>query len=265
MSVPRRTVLAAASAALLPWGALQAGDRQPQRGSLVLGGGGRPYDAELLDSFWQLGGGKQGRIVVVPTAHPDMDKPATIPRRIALTTGPWHKRGVKQVTVRHTRSRDEAEAAEFVRPLQDATGVWLSGGDQSRLLEAYRDTAFHRELLALLARGGVIGGSSAGTAVQSQVAIVGWRGEQPLVQPGFNFLPATVVDQHFLARGRQARLERVVKDQPALTGLGIDEFTTLIVQDASLRVVGRSTVSVYRADGERLKVREYRSGEKIEL
>jgi cyanophycinase len=265
--IPRRSLLAAASvAALLRPQPLRANREKKVAGSLVLCGGGRPYNDDVLDAFWQLAGGEKARIVVVPTAHPDMDSPAKVAGRIGLVSAPWTKRGAASVTVRHTLSPDEANSQEFAAPLTEATGVWLGGGDQSRLLAAYRDTLFHREMLALLKRGGVIGGSSAGTAVQSEVTIVGQRDQQTLVERGFNFLPGAVVDQHFIARSRQARLERVVRQHRSLVGMGVDEYTALIIHGNEFSVVGKSTVSVYRCNGSGdVASRVYRAGDKVEI
>jgi cyanophycinase len=271
MTLQRRTLLAAAAlapvAGSLAWSDEADGTRSvpATRRALVLGGGGRPYDPDMLDEFFRLAGGKNARIVVVPTAHPDMDRADRAAHRIAIGCNPWKQRGAREIVVRHTRDRRAAEAAAFLRALETATGVWLSGGDQGRLLETYRDTKFHHALLDVLRRGGVIGGSSAGCAVQSELAILGTRGERPLLEPGFNLLPGAVVDQHFLARGRQARLQRAIAEHPKFIGLGVDEHTTLVVERGTMRVLGQSTVSLYRADAGKLVSRTYRSGESIEI
>ena len=106
---------------------------------------------------------------------------------------------------------------------ENQTGVWLSGGDQSKLVAAYQGTAVEKELQRLLARGGVIGGTSAGAAVMSQVMILG--GRTPVaVGTGFGFLKGVVVDQHFLTRHRLDRLLGVLARYPQYPGLGM-EFT----------------------------------------
>lgn len=264
----RRTLLASACATFVVQRArlvsAELARDDDQLGALVMGGGGRPYEPAVLDEVWTLAGGKNAHIVVVPTAHIDMDSRADAPRRIAIASSPWRDRGVKSITVRHTLNRDEADDDDFVAPFRTATGVWISGGDQSRLLETYRDTAVHRELVKLLARGGVVGGTSAGTAVMSELAIVGQRNQQTLLEPGFNLMPGVVVDQHFLARGRQRRLQRVIEQHPEFLGIGVDEHTALVVQCKSLRVVGKSSVTTYRAaDDKRLVTKTYQSGDKL--
>ena len=92
------------------------------------------------------------------------------------TGGAWPGRASVQLL--HTRSQDEANDPAFCRPLDEATGVWIGGGTQTRLSESYVDTEVERQLKALLARGGVIGGTSAGAAIMTRVMITGGRAEE---------------------------------------------------------------------------------------
>ena len=69
---------------------------------------------------------------------------------------PWTQRGVAWATLLHTRSRARADEPSFTRPLEEATGVWFSGGDQSRVTRVYLGTAVERALRGVLDRGGVI-------------------------------------------------------------------------------------------------------------
>src|SRR5262249_30437995 len=132
----------------------------------IVGGGSLPDD--VRDEFVRLAGGPNAKLVVIPTAStaadgPDADK--------ALE--PWKKYQPVSLTRLHTRDRKKADDPAFVKPLPEATAVWLGGGDQSKLTEAYLGTAVEKELHALLARGGVVGGTSAGAAVMSRVMITG--------------------------------------------------------------------------------------------
>jgi cyanophycinase len=220
------------------WGAEPAGGI---RGWLFIHGGGGVSD-ELRGKFLELAGGKAARIVVIPTASEWADSGEGEVR--AWYCDPWKERGAADVQLLHTRSRERANAAEFVQPLRQATAVWFGGGDQSKIADAYLGTAVERELFALLARGGAIGGTSAGAAIQSRTMIAGGQ-DEPLMGVGFDFLPGAIIDQHFLARQRQARLRRAVADHPGHIGLGIDERTALLVQAGKMSVIGESTVSVF--------------------
>jgi cyanophycinase len=217
-------------------------------GPLLLYGGGKPQTVEVQDRFWSMAGGAKARIVVIPTAHEQMDSPTTAPLRWQLLKSPWEKRGVAALRMLHTLKRQEANEETFLAALQEASGVWLGGGDQRRLLNTFRNTRLHEMLLTFSQRGGIIGGSSAGTAVQSDWAILTNDAGEVALERGFNFLTGAIVDQHFLARERQARLRAAVLEHPELVGLGIDEFTALVVEGDTLEVVGKSVVTVYRAN-----------------
>ncbi len=221
------------------------------RGALVICGGGR-LAPEIFDTFMELAGGERARVVVIPTADPKADELERSPESILK---PWRERGAAQVGVFHARSRELADDAEYVARLREATGVWISGGLQSRLEAVYTDTRVERELHALLGRGGVVGGSSAGAAVLSRVMIR--RGNPvPEVGRGLGLLPGAIVDQHFLARSRRPRLVRALADRPGLVGYGIDEETALVVRGRRLRVLGTSTVTVCLAASESRPARE---------
>ncbi len=206
-------------------------------GALVICGGGKLPET-VRDRFFELAGGHHARIVVIPTAHQIADRGNSEP-----LLEPWLTRGAASVAVLHTRSREVANDPKFVKALTEATGVWLGGGQQSWLTQAYLGTEVERQLMNLLDRGGVIGGTSAGAAVMTRVMIAKGRIKADLSE-GFDFLPGAVVDQHFLKRNRLRRLLGAVADHPELIGLGIDERTALIVNIRShlLSVVGESYV-----------------------
>jgi cyanophycinase len=244
------TVMAAALAATAcasanrpPAAATAAG---PPRGTLVLAGGGR-LPAEVTDRFIALAGGSAARIVVIPTAGTEDAFPDDWPVAAAFRAA-----GVDDVTILHTRRRAEADSEAFVAPLRHATGVWIAGGRQWRLTDAYLGTRTLRELGALLDRGGIIGGTSAGASVQPSYMVRGAvQGNTVMMAPGyeegFGFLRDVAVDQHLLTRGRQDDLLAVVRRHPNLLGIGIDEGTALIVSRDRAEVVGSSFVAFYNA------------------
>lgn len=205
-------------------------------GTLIIAGGGRLPSA-ICEHFIELAGGKEARIVVIPTASSRADRPQT------LTTYAYFKNKGVNVELLHTRSRQEADTEGFAQRLRNATGVWITGGDQSRLMDAYQGTAVERELHRLLARGKVIGGTSAGAAVMSRVMITGGKTTARLGE-GFGFLTGIVVDQHFHNRKRLGRLLTALTQYPRHLGIGIDEETAIIVRGQKLRVLGNASVRV---------------------
>ena len=232
----------------------------PISGSLVICGGGNMPEP-IMQKFVELAGGPEAKIVVIPTASESADTPEP-----ALRLEQWRRRNVAQVSLLHTRDRQVADDPEFVKPLAEATGVWIGGGKQHRLTEAYLGTAVEKLLHSLLARGGVIGGTSSGAAIMSTIMIRQGRTVAEVGQ-GFGFLPGTVVDQHFIKRNRQPRLLGVLAKNPGLFGLGIDESTAVVVQGRRLSVLGESQVAVCLSPSEErpLKVDLLKSGDEADL
>ena len=171
-------------------------------GSLVIVGGGTLPDA-VRDSFLELAGGKKARLVIIPTASELGHK-----NKQFSSYEYWKMQPAASVVLMHTLDRDKANESAFVKPLTEATGVWLGGGDQSRLLAAYHGTAVEKELHKVMARGGVIGGTSAGASAMSSLMIVSGNPDAR-VGPGFGLLGGVVIDQHFHNRNRLKRLQGV--------------------------------------------------------
>jgi cyanophycinase len=235
------------------------------RGALVICGGGELPDA-IRDQFLELAGSQQAKIVIIPTASTTAEETLADPQKLERLLAPWKSRGVDEVQALHTRSKVQANDDTFIAPLKQATAVWFGGGDQSKIAEAYLGTAIEREIIALLARGGVIGGTSAGAAIQSQVMIAGGQTE-PRMGMGLSLLSGAIIDQHFLARKRHDRLVAAVTQHPDCVGYGIDEGTALVVRGRHLQVVGKSTVTVVLAACQGRPLREFqlKSEEKHDL
>jgi cyanophycinase len=138
--------------------------------------------------------------------------------------------------------------------LRQATGVWISGGDQSRLTALYGGTRVERELAKVLRRGGVVGGTSAGASVVSAVMMAG----EGKTGQGFGLLADAIVDQHFSNRHRLPRLLGILKTHPGQLGIGIDEQTAVVIRGKEVTVLGNATVTV--ANGPYPCMRVYRAG-----
>lgn len=223
--------------------------------------GGGTLAPEVLAGFVSDAGGAGARLVLIPGASRSADDADALERQLAR----WRARGIAEPLVLHTRSRAEADDEAFVAPLRQATAVWFGGGDQKRLAEVFAGTRVERELHALLARGGAIGGSSAGAAIQSKIMIAGGNPE-PQIGTGLDLLPGAIIDQHFRARRREARLVAAVRAHPECTGYGIDEGTALVVRAGAARVLGAGGVTVVSARGaDEPGLRFVPAGESLEL
>ncbi len=221
----------------------------PARGSLVVSGGGETT-SHIIDRFIELAGGPDAPIVVVPTSgRSDEDYHEYCPclRR-------WQEAGATNLTVMHTRDRDIANTDEFVEPLRNARGIWFNGGSHWLHTDAYLDTKVHEELFALLDRGGVIGGGSAGGHVQGEIMNVSRSPEREFSERtlpredwrrGFALLRGVIIDVHVLARNRQFDMIGVMEANPGMLGVAIDENTAIVVQRDRFEVIGTSYVIIH--------------------
>jgi cyanophycinase len=153
----------------------------------------------------------------------------------------------------YVEDRAEAGDRDKLRVLDDAAGIFFSGGDQLRITSQIGDSGIEAKVRALYARGGVIAGTSAGASVMSETMLVGGASKATHrigdlhMAPGLGLMPDAIIDQHFAERGRFGRLIGAVAHNPRVLGIGIDEDTAAIVEDDSFRVIGNG--AVYVVDG----------------
>jgi cyanophycinase len=221
----------------------QAPKYGPAKGTLMIVGGNL-HDSTLYKRFIEYAGGPSKLILVIPTAG-DLD---TFSSNYAGFKA-WRDAGATNLAVLHTRRKDIANADTFVAHIKAASGVFFEGGRQWKLADAYLNTRVQTELNNLLARGGVIGGSSAGATIQGSFMVRGdTKGNQIMVgdhTEGLGFLRNAAVDQHVLVRNRVYDLIPVIESHPDLLGIGIDENTAIVVQADTFIVYGESHVMIY--------------------
>ncbi|CAM4425211.1 cyanophycinase [Pedobacter westerhofensis] len=220
----------------------------PENGSLLIIGGNVGNTPAVWNKFVELAGGKdKAKIVVVTAAVGDSaafdQKDINEIKKIT---------GIKSVTLLHTGSLAEANSERFIKPIQEATGVYFLGGRQWRIADAYLNTLTHQAFFDVLKRGGVIAGSSAGATIQGSFL---WRGDTSGADvlvgdhlQGLGFLKNAAIDQHLLKRNRQFDLVDFIRFSPKLIGIGLDEATAIVVQKDTLQVVGKSYVAIYDHD-----------------
>ena len=216
----------------------------PSNGHLVIVGGGT-LGPEIVAKFVSLAGGSGASFVVIPTAAADDEfDAAKLPEELANLFG------VKHLTMLHTRDRSVADSDAFVEPLRKASAVWFEGGRQWRLADAYLNTRTEREVKAVLARGGVVGGSSAGATFLGSYLVRGApEGNKIMMakghEAGLALMKNVAIDQHLLRQHRQDDLVPVIDLHPGLLGIGIDEATAIVVAGDRFHVIGESKVGIY--------------------
>jgi cyanophycinase len=217
---------------------------------MVAGGGA--LGPEIWERFVERAGGPQARIIVIPTAGTEEEFPDDWSGLGALRGA-----GAAEVRILHTRDRAEADTPAFAEQIRWASGVWIPGGRQWRLVDSYLHTRVHDELWALLHRDGIIGGTSAGASIQADFLVRGDPASNQIMisegyLEGFGFLTGTAIDQHLLARAREADLWEVLARSPGLIGIGVDEGTALLIEGDRGEVLGSSQVLFY-ASGDPLR------------
>jgi cyanophycinase len=213
---------------------------------MIIGGAEDKLDTKvILSRFVELAGGPDGHAVVISTASSLGDEATELYREVLTGLGIGRISGLRPLT------RDQANDPAGIRELDDATGIYLTGGNQLRLSSVVGGTALGTAILEAHARGAVVAGTSAGaSAVSSHMMAFGTSGPTPKhrmaqVAAGLGLLRNVVVDQHFEERTRLGRLLAVVSQSPSLIGLGLDEDTAAIVYpDETFDVVGRGAVTV---------------------
>jgi cyanophycinase len=250
----RLSVVAVALALLsLPLSAQQAPQYGPPKGTLVIVGGGATEGTGIVEKFIALAGGVDKKFVIVPTAGGNRNGDGTVrPYDETQIVASWVKRGIKNVKMLHTHDPKVADTEEFASVLRDADAVWFNGGRQWNIVDSYAGTLTYKEFHNVLARGGVIAGSSAGATIQGEYLVRGDTSgpnvvmtQEPTHQKGFDFLRRTAIDQHINARNRWDDLIPVITKFPTLLGIGLSEGTAIIVTGDTFEVMGKWKVAVH--------------------
>jgi cyanophycinase len=216
----------------------------PARGSVLVVGGGA-QGPEMFAKFIELAGGPDALIVEVPTAGGDSVDMTTVGRGLRAA-------GAKNVVAYHTTSRTVADADSFVAKIANARGVWFGGGRHFRLVNSYAGTKSEAAFQAVLDRGGVVGGSSAGASILASYLVRGAPSNDnrimnhPQYLKGFSYLRNTAIDQHVVARERLPDLhDSLTSRRPDLIGISEDEGTAWLVRGDVGEIIGRNKAFVY--------------------
>jgi cyanophycinase len=221
--------------------------RGTPRGHLVVIGGGedRERDKLILRRFVELAGGTRARIVVLTAAsqHPD--------EMWKIYDDAFGELDVRERVALTIESREDANDERQAAIVRAATGVFMTGGDQKRLLALIGGTAIDSAMHEVLARGGAIAGTSAGASAMSEhMLAAGGRDVLPekgsvSLACGLGYIQRVIIDQHFSERQRLGRLLAVVAQNPYLIGIGIDEDTALVIEPGrGLEVIGEGAVTL---------------------
>ena len=220
------------------------------KGKLVIVGGAQT--SEIVKKYVELAGGRDAKIIVIPNAGSEPVKWSKV------QVEEFEEFGAKADYLLFTRETADDEAN--LMKMDWANAVFFLGGDQSDLARDMLGTKLLTKVFDIYNNGGLVGGSSAGAAIMSEVMITGnelvnkdstvsfvtiEKGNVE-VKTGFGFLKNAIVDQHFLKRKRHNRTIASLIEHPNLFGIAIDESTAIIVfPDETFEVIGSNQVLVY--------------------
>ena len=238
----------------------------PGTGTVILAGGRlEPETANVLvDRIVALAGGGGARIVVIPTASDGL--PAQLPSseseppRVSEIRQHFALRGARNVVFLHTRDRRVANTDQFAHVLRSAQAVFLPGGGFRVLDDTYHDTVVERELKALMDRGGVLAGDSAG-AITLGCQSLAWNRQSAAlakVSDGLGVLRGVVATPHIqhIDGDEQTRdVAAYITSHPGTIGINLSENTMLILRAGQAEAVGTGAVTVF--DASRDKTRPY--------
>jgi cyanophycinase len=217
-----------------------------KQGKLLIIGGAedKEGDCKILREFLRCAGGTKAHIVIMTAA-------TSLPGEVGDNyIRVFERLGAEDVRVLDTQTPEDANNPEYLEAIEQATGIFFTGGDQARIISCLKDTKLDAAMHKRYSEGIIIGGTSAGAAMMPDMMIIEGDSEtNPRVDvvamgPGMGFLPGVVIDQHFAQRGRLGRLVTALLLQPAVLGFGIDENTAILVSGDEFEVIGESAVTV---------------------
>jgi len=216
-------------------------------GHVIIIGGAEDKVRErlILARFVDLAGGRDARIAVISTASSLGPLAGQLYRKV------FGELGAAEVTPIHTTTRAQCSSAVAVRAVAEATGVFLTGGNQLRLSSTIGGTPLAQAIVRRHREGAVVAGTSAGaSAMSTHMVAFGASGATPKqrmvhMAAGLGVLPGVIVDQHFEQRNRLGRLLAIIAQNPSLLGIGVDEDTAGVVgPDRVLEVLGRRSITI---------------------
>jgi cyanophycinase len=224
---------------------------------LVIGGAEDKYnERRILKKFLKLAGGANAEVLIVPVASDYPEFAADV------YTQAFRNLGIANPRVLRATSRQDVVQADVDKLLDGVTGVFMTGGDQMRLVSLLGGTKLADKLRRMVRETNVVlAGTSAGAAGMSTSMIV--RGESTShphknsvkLSPGLGFLKNIIIDQHFTERGRISRLITAVSYNPYNLGIGIDENTAIILDGKGvLEVFGAGSATI--VDGSQITYNE---------
>jgi len=217
-----------------------------KRGWIIPIGGAenKENDRHILERFVRVSGGADADIVVIPTAS-----------RVHETGSRYEQLfteiGARRVTVMDFDTRRDCQERGRLQRLDEASGIFFTGGNQLRLTTLLGGTAVAKLIRTANARGVTVGGTSAGASILSEHMIAAGDEGSSIVAgsvrlaPGLGLTNRFIIDQHFRQRDRLGRLLTALAYNPFAVGIGLDEDTAAFIgPDENVEVEGSGGVTI---------------------
>jgi cyanophycinase len=221
------------------------------RGKLVVIGGAedREGDCVILKEFVKLAKGDKARLVVMTVATDHPEEVGADYKKV------FKRLGAADVKVVDVSSREDTESRKAMAAIEEATGLFFTGGDQLHITALMGGTEMDQIIKRRFGKGLVLGGTSAGAAMMSNSMMLSGESEtnprfgSVEIGPGMDFIMGTLIDTHFSQRGRHGRLITATAHYPQDMGIGIDEDTAMVVTGNEFEVIGSGAVTIIDAGG----------------
>lgn len=206
---------------------------------IVFGGGPLPYEGLKQFSDWAEAMPPQREILIIAWAS---DHPVETALRLSHEFNQVGKHTIREsLRPPHTPQAERV----FLGALGRAGAVFFSGGDQNKITRVlHASPAIKRALHDAYLAGVAFGGTSAGTAIMSELMIA----SDEDTGMGLGLIDGVIFDQHFSQRKRHHRLFDLVLRNPHLRGIGVDENVAVAITDSRYAVVlGQAKVTLVEA------------------
>jgi cyanophycinase len=201
-------------------------------------------DVTILRRFVALCGNGEGRIAIIPTAS-ELSETGSRYERLFLELGAGEAHAVP------IQTRADCDRKEWLDALDQANGIFITGGNQLRLSTMIGGTPIAKAIRRCNAEGAHVAGTSAGAAFLCEHMIAfGKEGGSPRAKavtlaPGLGLTNRIVIDQHFRQRDRLGRLLTALAYNPFAIGIGLDENTAAFIgPNETLEVVGGGALTI---------------------
>ncbi|MCM3151387.1 cyanophycinase [Priestia megaterium] len=282
------TLLSSLSTPLLAKAQENTGDI---KGSLIIAGGGvGTSNHDVYEKFLSLAGGKEkAKVGIIPAASTTLQSSKKFKEDLvkygansdSIKILPVSNHDFSDTQKDESTWKNQVNDKKLSRTIKGLTAVWFVGGDQTKIVDSLRqnngsDSEALKAIWDIYRKGAVIGGTSAGAAIMSDVMITGGdslgalkdslenkenkhvsknkrsqKEYEPLsIQKGLGFFQHGIIDQHMDERARLGRLAVAAyiseRDKEKNFAYGVDEDTAMVVnnKDQKIEVVGRSGVAV---------------------